>query len=198
MKSLADMFESLSAETARDGEPWVVIINAGFGRQTTWPNADNPGTFSEEEAKKIALDNNPESQYHWHAKPLSKALEYVTSGNKCYYALQDLQMQYEDRHDVTEDSNNYSDLNIGDPVIITGKVQYNGSTGEVTDFDNTKSFVVVNLYNHGKHSFHFTDVSYNDYADSEEEDADWREREGIIDFDESDDGLSDITKLAGL
>lgn len=162
MKTLKELFESFSTEPAKDGEPWVVIINAGYGRQTTWPNADKPGTFTEEEARAIALENNPSSQYAWHAKPLSQALEYVTSGNKCYYALQDLQMQYEERYDVTEDSNNYSELEIGDDVIITGNVEHKGSTGVVTDFDSTKSFVVVNLYNHGKRSFHFTDVSYND------------------------------------
>ena len=177
MKTLKDIFESLTDVAAKEGEPWVVIINAGYGRQTTWPNADKPGTFTEEEARAIALENNPSSQYAWHAKPLSQALEYVTSGNKCYYALQDLQMQYEERYDVTEDSNNYSDLEIGDPVIITGRVELKGSTGEVVDFDSTKSFVVVNLYNHGKHSFHFTDVSYNDYADSDEEEADMYDRD---------------------
>lgn len=177
MKTLKELFESFSTAPAKEGEPWVVIINAGYGRQTTWPNADKPGTFSEEEARNIALENNPSSQYAWHAKPLSQALEYVTKGNKCYYSLQDLQMQYEERHDVTEGSNDYSDLEIGDPVIITGRVEFKGSTGEVTDFDSTKSFVVVNLYNHGKHSFHFTDVSYNDYADSDEEEADMYDRD---------------------
>lgn len=183
MKSLKSVFESLVREAAN--EPWVVICNAGRGRQATWPNSDNPGVYSEQEARAIAKKQDekqmtiPGGGYHWHAQPLAKALEYVASGNKCYYALQDLQMQYEDRHDVTEDSNNYSDLEIGDDVIVTGNVEHKGATGVVTDFDSTKSFVVVNLYNHGKRSFHFTDVTFNDYADSEEEDADWRERDGI-------------------
>ena len=62
-------------------------------------------------------------------------------------------------------------LAIGDPVIITGNVQFKGTTGDIVDFGRDKRFVVVNLYNHGKHSFHSSDVSYNDYADSDEEEA---------------------------
>jgi hypothetical protein len=76
------------------------------------------------------------------------------------------------------------DFNIGDPVEITGPVQFKGSTGEVVDVRN--GFVVVDLYNHGKRSFHASDVSYNDYADSDEEEAhhydrekDARDREGM-------------------
>ena len=68
-------------------------------------------------------------------------------------------------------SENAEDLNVGDPVIITGNVQFNGATGEIDSFGRDKRFVIVNLYNHGKHSFHSSDVSYNDYADSDDEDA---------------------------
>ena len=63
-----------------------------------------------------------------------------------------------------------SSLNIGDPVIITGNVQLQGKTGDIVGFGTGKSFVVVDLYNYGKHSFHSSDVSYNDYADEEYED----------------------------
>jgi len=62
-------------------------------------------------------------------------------------------------------------LNIGDPVIITGNVEFRGATGDIVDFGSGNRFVVVNLYNHGKHSFHSSDVSYNEYADSDEEEA---------------------------
>jgi len=67
---------------------------------------------------------------------------------------------------VTE---NAEELNIGDPVIITGDVEFNGKTGDIAEFGRDKRFVVVNLYNHGKHSFHSSDVEYNDYADQEDE-----------------------------
>ena len=62
-------------------------------------------------------------------------------------------------------------LNIGDPVIIAGPVMYEGSTGEIVDFTRDKRFVVVNLYNHGTHSFHSSDVQFNDYAGSDDEEA---------------------------
>ena len=66
---------------------------------------------------------------------------------------------------------NAEELGIGDDVIISGNVEFNGKTGVIDSFGQDKRFVVVNLYNHGKHSFHSSDVSINDYADSDEEQA---------------------------
>lgn len=63
-------------------------------------------------------------------------------------------------------------LNVGDPVVITGNVQFNGSTGDIAGFGQDKRFVIVDLYNHGQHSFHSSDVSYNDYDEDSEDDAD--------------------------
>ena len=68
-------------------------------------------------------------------------------------------------------------LNVGDQVIVSGNVQYRGTTGIVVDFGQLKRFVVVDLYNHGKHSFHSSDVSLNDYAGSEEEESDHYNRD---------------------
>lgn len=67
---------------------------------------------------------------------------------------------------VKEDANQ---LNVGDPVIITGDVEYQGATGDVQEIARDGAFVVVNLYNHGEYSFHSSDVEYNDYADSDAE-----------------------------
>ena len=77
-------------------------------------------------------------------------------------------------HITNEDA---SGLNVGDPVIITGKVQFQGKTGDIVDFGKDNRFVIVNLYNFGKHSFHSSDVSYNDYADSGQEEADAYDRD---------------------
>jgi hypothetical protein len=85
---------------------------------------------------------------------------------------------------------NAEELHIGDPVVITGPgIEFEGTTGEIVDFGRDKRFVVVNLYNHGQHSFHSSDVSYNSFADSDEEEADaydndadardWQHNEGI-------------------
>jgi hypothetical protein len=68
-------------------------------------------------------------------------------------------------------------LNIGDPVEITGNVEYNGATGEIVDIGRNGSFVVVDLYNHGRHSFHASDVTYNEYADKQDSDEFWDEEE---------------------
>lgn len=70
-----------------------------------------------------------------------------------------------------EIAENAEGLNIGDPVIIAGDVQYKGKTGEIVDFGQDNRFVIVDLYNYGKHSFHSSDVSFNDY-DSENEELD--------------------------
>lgn len=85
--------------------------------------------------------------------------------------------QQENGPDPTHTVDGKRELNVGDPVIITGKVQFNGCTGDVDDFGKDKKFVVVNLYNHGKHSFNACDVEFNDYADSDEEDRETTTRE---------------------
>jgi hypothetical protein len=83
-------------------------------------------------------------------------------------------MEYASRQYGLDESlrENAEELNIGDDVIITGPVEFKGKTGVISDFGEMKRFVVVDLYNHGKHSFHSSDVSFNEYADSEEEESD--------------------------
>jgi DNA-binding NarL/FixJ family response regulator len=63
----------------------------------------------------------------------------------------------------------FADLQIGDPVIITGAVEFRGKTGDVKSIGQDGAFVVVDLYNYGPQSFQASDVEYNDYADSEDE-----------------------------
>ena len=77
------------------------------------------------------------------------------------------------KHGVAEGLNeNAEDLHIGDPVIITGNgIEFEGATGEIIDFGQQHRFVVVDLYNHGRHSFHSSDVSFNEYAGSNDEEA---------------------------
>ena len=75
---------------------------------------------------------------------------------------------YVDHGQDREVKENAEELNVGDPVIITGDVEFNGKTGDIAEFGRDKRFVVVNLYNHGKHSFHSSDVEYNDHADLDE------------------------------
>ena len=62
-----------------------------------------------------------------------------------------------------------SNFGIGDPVIITGNVEFRGKTGDVRELGQDGSFVVVDLYNYGPQSFQASDVSRNDYADSEDD-----------------------------
>ena len=86
--------------------------------------------------------------------------------------------------DIGEDMNEDAEqLNVGDPVIITGDVNHSGETGEISSFGQDKMFVVVDLYNFGKAVFQSSDVEFNDYADSDEEEHDMRRAMGDDDYD---------------
>jgi hypothetical protein len=61
-------------------------------------------------------------------------------------------------------------LEAGDPVEIVGNVEYSGATGEIVDFGQRSNFIIVNLYNHGTHSFNAANVKYNEYANDEDAD----------------------------
>jgi len=81
------------------------------------------------------------------------------------------------------------ELNIGDPVIVTGKVQHSGETGVITDFDNErKAFVVVQMKDGGKHSFHSSDVAFNDYDEDDE----------LSDEEQNEMSLDNLRKLSGI
>jgi hypothetical protein len=92
--------------------------------------------------------------------------EIPNSGGSNYVPMSDLRV-WTNKPIMKE---NAEELNIGDPVIITGKgIEFEGKTGDIDSFGAMKRFVVVDLYNHGKHSFHSSDVSYNDHADKEDD-----------------------------
>ena len=80
-------------------------------------------------------------------------------------------------------------LHRGDPIVVTGPNEFEGKTGEIYDFAPSGSFVIVDLYNHGKHSMHLSDIAYNEYADQEQdEEDDWYD-------DELDEGFQDFNKV---
>jgi len=61
-------------------------------------------------------------------------------------------------------------LSVGDPVIVTAPNEYEGMTGEISDFAPSGKFVIVRLYNvDGEVSMHMSDIEYNQYADEEDE-----------------------------
>jgi len=66
--------------------------------------------------------------------------------------------------------NGKRELNVGDPVVVSGNVKYKGLTGEVIDFGQNRKFVVVNLYRFGKTSFQLCDLEYDTRADEEHDD----------------------------
>ena len=60
-------------------------------------------------------------------------------------------------------------LHPGDPIVVTAPNEFEGATGEIHELSPSGKFVIVNLYNHGKHSMHLSDVEYNEYADDEDD-----------------------------
>ena len=99
-------------------------------------------------------------------------------------------------------------LHVGDDVIISGDVNLKGATGVIDSFGQDNRFVVVNLYNHGRHSFHSSDVSVNDHDNDEHDDdmaegeqkpgADYRDPKEVDYDDEYDAMVSRVKRLAGL
>jgi hypothetical protein len=79
---------------------------------------------------------------------------------------------YEDQKKSSDKIAEDQRLHVGDPVIVTAPNEFEGKTGEISEFSPSGKFVVVNLYNHGEHSMHLSDVEYNQYAD-EEVDEGW-------------------------
>jgi hypothetical protein len=95
-----------------------------------------------------------------------------------------------------------SNFRVGDPVIITGDVEYQGKTGDVREIGRDGAFVVVDLYNYGPYSFHTSDVEYNDYADQEDEPeyqqgVAEQEKVGNMDAGKFDAAMARLKKLAG-
>jgi hypothetical protein len=76
----------------------------------------------------------------------------------------------EDEFDLLNIDESVKKLHSGDPIIVTAPNEFEGKTGEIYDFAPSGTFVIVNLYNHGKHSMHLSDIEYNQYADEQEDD----------------------------
>tara|TARA_B100000886_G_scaffold136167_1_gene91904 strand:- start:272 stop:583 length:312 start_codon:yes stop_codon:yes gene_type:complete len=78
---------------------YVVIGNAGRGRQTLWPKSEEPGTFTMAEAEKIAADLNKSGrggymQIHYHVKSLDVAPKYISPGQPAHVGITKLINEY--------------------------------------------------------------------------------------------------------
>jgi hypothetical protein len=60
------------------------------------------------------------------------------------------------------------ELEVGEPVKITGNVQFQGATGVIDSFGTGKRFVIVDLGEQGLRSFHSSDVSFNAEEEQDE------------------------------
>ena len=94
-----------------------------------------------------------------------------------------------------EDRRTAEELEVGDVVEITGNVNHHGKTGEIDSFGEGKKFVIVNLYNGGKHSFHSSDVSEADLSFEDDEDED-EDDTFYVAFHDEDEGASWIGEVS--
>ena len=86
--------------------------------------------------------------------------------------LKDLELQTRSQEveEAIPDTLEEDQLNVGDPIIVTAPNEYEGMTGEITEFSPSGKFVIVRLYNEDEEcSMHVSDVEYNQYADEEDD-----------------------------
>ena len=85
----------IKEEMSRHADLYVIIGNAGRGRQNLWPKSEEPETFTKVEAEKIAKDLNRKSsagymQIHYHVKLLDNAADYISPGQPAYAGIMSL------------------------------------------------------------------------------------------------------------
>jgi len=115
-------------------------------------------------------EDDPLARLNKHAvNRADKAMDIKFNREKKYQGGLDV-----DEADLKKNSKqvNEAQLTVGDPIVVTGPNEFEGKTGEIYELSPSGKFVIVDLYNHGRHSMHLSDVEYNQYADDQEED-DW-------------------------
>jgi len=82
---------------ALEEDLYVVIGNAGRGRQNAWPRSAEPEALPKAEAQATADRLNDSSgsygymQVRYHIKPIADALDYISPGNEAYIGVERLQ-----------------------------------------------------------------------------------------------------------
>ena len=104
-ETLADRKYADRSAPEQSQEMYVVIGNAGQGRQSVWPKSDEPEAYSKEEADAIVKDRGSSrySTVHWHAKPLSKALDYIDRMNMAHGGVSKLLDAQDNDLDTNDD-----------------------------------------------------------------------------------------------
>jgi hypothetical protein len=73
--------------------------------------------------------------------------------------------------------NGMRELNVGDPIKVkSGRTQGAGETGTIEDFGQNKHFIIVKFNSDGsKHSYHESDIEFDDSAEDEDDEIPDRE-----------------------
>jgi hypothetical protein len=177
-----------------NNRPWKVVAGKGY--------ADSPEERSYLEGmRRWAEKKSAASGKKWTVSLTGATVSEGGGGQQAAIAIAKRESGKYSKKDGHRLKENAERLRIGDPVIITGNVEFEGKTGDIDSFGDGQRFVVVNLYNHGKHSFHSSDVSYNEYADSEEENERMTENdmdESLYQYNQEDPMNSEYAPAAGM
>jgi hypothetical protein len=126
--------------------------------------------FAHKYQQRFQISQAPDRSYYLLDKQLSKKYKLPTPDFKGLEedSWHNGQNSWSSEHDQwAKESVEETRLTVGDPVVVTAPNEYEGKTGEIAEFSPSGKFVIVNLYNHGEHSMHLSDVEYNKYADEE-------------------------------
>jgi hypothetical protein len=168
--------------------PWKVVAGKGY--------ADSPEERSYLEGmRRWAEKKSAASGKKWTVSLTGANVSEGGGGQQAAVAIAKRESGKYSKKDGHRLKENAERLSIGDPVIITGNVEFEGKTGDIDSFGDGQRFVVVNLYNHGKHSFHSSDVSYNEHADHEHEDD---MDESLYQYNQEDPMNSEYAPAAGM
>jgi hypothetical protein len=65
------------------------------------------------------------------------------------------------------------ELKIGDPVKITGDVQFKDNKGKVDDIIDDGNSIIIDLYDQGKQKFQRSDIDFDDYGGEDKDEDDY-------------------------
>ena len=176
--TVSDMITMGSLENAEDLEDAVFLVGDVLEKNNPDEAPDWSEGVAEGSRKNTGEPKGREELYQYHLDAAK-----ISKGKAKEHHLQQAEKYKKQGVQSEGVAENAEQLDAGDDVVITGRNNvYQGKTGYIVGFGQDKRFVIVQLYNHGRHSFDSSDVSRNEYADSEEEHDEWGDlEEGLRD-----------------
>ena len=145
--------------------------------------------FAHKYQQRFQISQAPDRSYYLLDKQLSKKYKLPTpdfkgleedawhngqnswSSEHDQWAKESVEQQYSVTTKVVD-----TDLQVGDPIKVTGPNEYKGKPGRLSEFSPSGRFVIVDLYNYGMHSMNLADIEYDEEtAKTDPKDDYWNE-----------------------